>query len=226
MFCVSLIEKNIKDLEEKIRTLVSETDLFEIRADALSPLELSEEALIQLLSPGRKIVFTFRSPLEGGFRKAGFGERRKWLLFALSQKEVFLVDFEWQEFKDEPFSEEELEKVLFSYHLFDRGLKKGEGEKLLQEMAEKKVRWAKLVSTPFEKKEALYHLELIEYAKELGIRLISFGMGEVAKFTRIFCLFFGAPYTYVAASPECGAAPGQIDIYTAKKIYQTLTELF
>ncbi len=226
MFCVSLIEKNLRDLQNRFKELASFTDLFEIRLDALSPYELSEEGLRSFFKGGQKLVFTFRSPLEGGLRKVAKKEREKWLFWALSQKESFLVDFEWQEFKEYPFSPGELEKVLFSYHLFDRAFKPGEAEDILKEMSEKGVRWAKLISTPSAKEEALGHLELLQYASRLGIKLISFGMGEAGKFTRLLCLFFGSPYTYVAASADKKAAPGQVDITTAKKIYQNLKELF
>ena len=235
MFCVTLAEKSLSDIKTKIKNLIDITKLFEIRLDALS-LEWVDEEFFQELQkikdkyPELKLIYTFRSPREGGLKKVEFAKRKEILMKALYHSSAFLVDFEWNEFKEDEDlinqNEKYLEKMLFSYHLFDKGLELEEGKKLLEEMKEKKVKWAKIVSTPKELISALHHLELLDYAKKLGIKLISFGMGEKAKFTRILCLFFSSPFTYVASSKESAVAPGQIDIFTAKQLYNALKALF
>jgi len=228
VFCITIAENVLKAVKEKITLASKETGLFEIRVDALSPEQLTEEGLSSLLKEAPKLIFTFRSPLEGGLKDTPKSLREKWLTWALSQP-FFLIDFEWQEFK-ELFKGAEpslFEKVLFSYHNFSGTLNKAEFLKLLEEMAELGAKWVKLVPTPSTRAQAIELLELISLAKEkFGLNPVIFGMGEVAKFTRVLCLFFGSPYTYVVLKREETVAPGQLDIITAKRLYQSLKELF
>lgn len=92
-------------------------------------------------------------------------------------------------------------------------------------MKKRGIKRAKIVCMCKTLEESFRLLNLIFKAKEMGIELISFGMGEKGRLSRILSLFCGSPFTYVIFSKKEMVAPGQFDIKSAKKIYNTLKEI-
>jgi len=54
------------------------------------------------------------------------------------------------------------------------------------------------------------------YNNASKLNLIAFSMGEYGKMSRILCLFFGSPYTYVSLGKPI--APGQFSLDEIKSI--------
>jgi 3-dehydroquinate dehydratase-1 len=54
--------------------------------------------------------------------------------------------------------------------------------------------------------------------------VISIGMGELGRITRIAATLLGAPFTYAAIDKSRRAAPGQIDAAALKNIINMISE--
>ncbi|PMP93804.1 MAG: hypothetical protein C0169_07330 [Thermodesulfobacterium geofontis] len=224
MFCLTLAERNYKNLFEKIEKGSKYTDLFEIRADYLEELNFFE--LENILKLPYKFIFTFRSYEEGGYKKISDKIKLEWILWALKEN-FYLVDIEWKFFKKFFFQFKDLnfDKALISYHDFKNSPLERYLMRLLLHMKERGVKKAKIVYMSKNLEDSLKLMNLIFKAKEKGIELISFGMGEKGKLSRILSLFCGSPFTYVVLSKDEAVAPGQFDIKSAIKVYNLLKEM-
>lgn len=63
-------------------------------------------------------------------------------------------------------------------------------------------------------------LDLILEANKIEFPIISFGMGEVGKFSRISSLLYGAPFTFIAHNNN--SAPGQLTYEQINNIFDNL----
>ncbi|NAZ30807.1 MAG: type I 3-dehydroquinate dehydratase [Caldimicrobium sp.] len=177
-------------------------------------------------APSLKFIFTCRLPEEGGKRHVPEEERLKILKHCLEMG-AYLVDLEWKALQrfikkhgNPPFP---LDRTLVSFHDFhgtpnDRALKG-----LMKSLSQASVKLAKVVCFSEKPEDGLRLLSLIPYGRRLGIEVVAFGMGEKLSWTRIVSLILGAPFTYVSASKDAGTAPGQLDIISAKSLYEGLT---
>ncbi len=223
MFCLSLAEKDVISLKEKIKIASKEVSLIEIRADYLENLE--KDKLEDIFEEKVALLWTFRSPKEGGVKKISEKERLKWIKWALD-KEFKLVDVEWyffKKFKNE-FQENSYfpNKFLISYHNFEKTPSFKFLKGLLKNFYQEGIKQAKIVTMVKSFYEALKLLELIYEAKEKNLSLIAFGMGERGILSRILCLFCGSPFTYVVLEKEKALVPGQLDLVSAKKLYEEI----
>jgi 3-dehydroquinate dehydratase-1 len=177
-------------------------------------------------APSLKFIFTCRLPEEGGKRHLPEEERLRILKHCLEMG-AYLVDLEWKALQrfikkhgNPPFP---LDRTLVSFHDFrgtpnDRVLKG-----LVNSMRRASVKLAKVVCFSEKPEDGLQLLSLIPYGRRLGMEVVAFGMGEKLSWTRIVSLILGAPFTYVSANKDAGTAPGQLDIISAKSLYEGLT---
>jgi 3-dehydroquinate dehydratase-1 len=241
MFCLSVGEKTWSKILEVVRKNAHPslrsgqrlTPLFEIRLDYLED-ELSPESISSFIlscraerdAPSFKFIFTCRLPEEGGKRHVPEEERLRILKHCLEMG-AYLVDLEWKALQrfikkngNPPFP---LDRTLVSFHDFhgtpnDRALKG-----LMKSLSQASVKLAKVVCFSEKPEDGLRLLSLIPYGRRLGMEVVAFGMGEKLSWTRIVSLILGAPFTYVSASKDAGTAPGQLDILSAKSLYEGLT---
>jgi 3-dehydroquinate dehydratase-1 len=237
MFCLSIGEKTWsktlevvrKNAHPSLRSGQRLTHLFEIRLDYLED-DLSPGGISsffeKILNPSLKFIFTCRLPEEGGKRHLPEEERLRILKHCLEMG-AYLVDLEWKALQgfmkkhgNPPFP---LDRTLVSFHDFegtpnDRALKG-----LMKSLSQAFVKLAKVVCFSEKPEDGLRLLSLIPYGRRLGMEVVAFGMGEKLSWTRIVSLIFGAPFTYVSASKDAGTAPGQLDILSAKSLYEGLT---
>jgi len=83
-------------------------------------------------------------------------------------------------------------------------------QRILDEIEHAQPDIIKIVTTPTSLSDCLRILELYRPIVKPEIPLIAFAMGRLGKFTRVFSLFLGAPFAYVAHDYGRQAAPGQI----------------
>lgn len=227
MFCLTIAEKDLEKAYLKIESFCDKTDIFELRVDALEKISQEElEKFLKNLKDDLKLIFTIRSFKEGGFKRISLDIRKNWILWAI-RKPFYLVDIEWLLFKNyyEEISKNlsNYEGILVSYHNFKKKPKNKYLKNLLKEMKEKGVKKAKIVCWVKDEGEAEELLELIDFGKNLGMEVISFGMGENGKLSRVICLLKGAPFTYVCCHREEAVAPGQLDYFSAKDLFEKLS---
>ncbi|WP_028841817.1 type I 3-dehydroquinate dehydratase [Thermodesulfobacterium hveragerdense] len=225
MFCVSLAKTKINQVCEQIEKFSEITDLFEIRVDSLE--NPSKDEILKVFFYPFRFIFTLRTYREGGKAQVSPQSYADWILWALQQP-FYLVDVEWRYLKKYyklfDLTNSFYDKILVSYHNFNRTPEKGYLKRMLCEMGDKGVIKAKIVTMAKVFEDSLRLLDLIRFAKELGIELITFGMGDAGSLSRVLCLLAGSPFTYVAPSKEETVAPGQIDLLTAKTIYSNLLD--
>ncbi|MBS3796035.1 MAG: type I 3-dehydroquinate dehydratase [Candidatus Thorarchaeota archaeon] len=94
---------------------------------------------------------------------------------------------------------------------------------ILGEIEQKQPDIIKIVTTPSSLSDSLRILELHHPTVKPEIPLIAFAMGRLGKFTRVFSLFLGAPFTYVSHDYGRAAAPGQIPQTAMKDVLEVLT---
>ncbi len=227
MFALVIGEKEVEEIFHKIKEFSSETDLFEIRFDFLK--EWSEDIFKELESLPYRFIFTLRTHREGGVRKVSFEEYVSFLEKALERK-VFLVDVELEflpkiKEKAEGLFEKikNSSKVILSYHNFGHTPLDPTLRKVLKKILKIAPAYGKIVCYSEKFEDSLRLLNLIIQAKEKGVKLVAFGMGEAGRLSRILSLFIGAPFVYVSPPAQGKIAPGILDIKTAKTLYKELS---
>ena len=224
MFCITLAEKNYNSFIKCLERGCKYTNLFEIRVDFLDDFNISE--LKKLLKLPYRFIFTFRSYEEGGIKKVPEELKLKYISWALNEN-FYLVDLEWKLFKKfcSNFKNINFNKVLVSYHNFKKTPSDKSLYRLIREMSERGVKKAKISCMANSIEDSFRLLNLIFYAKKKNIELVSFGMGDKGKLSRILSLFCGAPFSYVVLPRKKTVAPGQLDIVLANSFYKTLKKL-
>jgi len=222
MFCITLAEGSLEEVEKVLKEAAVYTDLFELRVDYLKSLD--KKALEEFVKtyPEYKFVFTYRSKREGGVKRSSKKERLELSLWALD-KGFFLVDFEYQDVKgDEVIEKLRGRRVLLSYHDFKKPISQRLAKEILTFASANDVYWVKLVGMGRCLRDGIRALDFIFEGKEKGLKVISFCMGEKARISRILSLVCGSPYTYVVLKKEGKVAPGQFSITEARELYRAL----
>ncbi|MDM7202994.1 MAG: type I 3-dehydroquinate dehydratase [Thermodesulfobacteriaceae bacterium] len=226
MFCVVLAHKSWDGVYAQFEKVKNYSHLFEIRLDALDFPTL--EPLDALLNSPNKFICTFRAYEEGGFKNLPSLERWK-ILEKCLEKGAYLVDFEWKSFlkikdlikKNSYFPE----RILFSYHNFEKTPPLKTFKNLLKRGTKHGIKYFKITTFTENLDEAVEFLTLIKFGKELGLKVVAFNMGEKVKLTRLLNLFLGSPFTYVFPPSETPLAPGQMDIFEAKRLWEVLANV-
>ncbi len=212
MICISIADVTAAEAVK----LISENELCEVRIDKL---KLENDDIKSVFSARGKTIATYR-PSEGLSESA----RIESLLLAMQSGAAY-VDIEVE--TDDLFKTEIIKaakkyacKVIASYHDFAKTPVMRELEQILG--------WC-LESSPDIAKIACQVNSIEDNARLLSIyslnkNVISIGMGELGKITRIAATLLGAPFTYAAIDSSRKTAPGQIDTVTLKKIISMISE--
>lgn len=220
LICVPVAVKNPELLLEKVKSAVrSAPDLIEIRVDYLEDMNIDFMDIVSKASV--PLILTVRKRDEGGLFKFGEKKRVELLEKCIEAKPRF-VDLELNMSNSNLGRLLELAKrksveVILSFHSFKNTPKR---EILVQKIyaaAQKGARLVKLVTFARDITDNLVILSLPQEAHNLGVKIISFCMGERGIISRVLCPLFGSYLTY--ASLETSTAPGQIDLEVMRKIH-------
>jgi 3-dehydroquinate dehydratase type I len=226
LICVPVAVKSPEILLEKVKSAVRSTpDLIEIRVDYLEDMNVDFSDIVSKISV--PLILTVRRRDEGGLFKFGEKKRVKILEKCIEAKPRF-IDLELN------MSNSNLERllelarqnsvdVILSFHSFKSTPKKEILVQKIYEAAHKGAGLVKLVTFARDMTDNLVILSLPQEARNFGIKIISFCMGEKGIISRVLCPFFGSYLTY--ASIETSTAPGQIDLEVMRKIYTLLFSL-
>ena len=224
MFCITIAEPELEKIEKKLKEAVSHTELVEIRGDFFENVNRND--LIRILSNfDCKYIFTFRSKKEGGKKRVSWKKQFEWIDWALSQEIFYLVDLEY-ELALKVGKTERLKnhssKLLISYHNFKEVPPLKRLLAIIEFTKKLSANYCKIVCMVKNFCESLKLLSLIFEAKAKKVKLISFGMGEAGRLSRILSLLAGSPFTYVVLKEKEAVAPGQLSLNQAKELYETL----
>lgn len=206
MICVSIADLSV---DEAVKVIGS-NELSEVRLDRL---KFGDSDIRRLFSTENKTVATYR-PSES----VTDAQRKKTLIEAINAGATY-VDVEVEsedDFKNEVIEAARLKncRSIVSYHDFVKTPVISELEQIMKWCFESGCDIAKIAC----------HVDSIEGCSRLlslyscGKPVISIGMGEQGKITRIAAVLLGAPFTYASVDSSRQTAPGQIDSEKLKTI--------
>jgi 3-dehydroquinate dehydratase-1 len=209
MICVALSDTDF----DKCLDLVKKFDLTEIRLDLTGFNKLQVE---KLFSTGNKLIATYRPGIIPD-------KERKELLKVAINAGANYVDIEFETdygFKQEIISAA-LNKncdVIISYHNFDHTPSREQLKIIVSQSFDMGASMAKIACMVNKPEDNAALLSVYEPGK----RIVSVGMGELGKISRIAALFMGAEFTFASASDEFATAPGQISYTKLRTIVELL----
>lgn len=205
MICVSIAGVNADEACRIIRA----NELSEVRLDMI---DFTESDLERIFSSG-KTVATYR-PVQNLDNS-----KRKEILKAAIKYGATYVDIEVEnsdQFKSElkDAASQKSCKTIVSYHDYEKTPVMRELEQLISWCFERGADLAKIACRVDSTADAARLLSLYS----LGKPVISIGMGELGRITRVAAPLLGAPFTYASLDSTRETAPGQIDSVTLAKI--------
>ena len=208
MICVALSESNF----EKCLELSKKFELCEIRID-LCGFDVNQ--IQSIFSTGAKLIATCRP---GNISE----EQRKLLLVTAINAGATYVDVEFETeygFKQDIIATALSKKcaVIISYHNFESTPSREQLKIIVNQSFDMGAHVAKIACMCQKAEDNASLLSVYESGK----RIVSVGMGEFGKISRIAAPFLGAEFTFASATDEFATAPGQIS-YTKLR---TITEM-
>lgn len=209
MLCVSIAEKNIQSVLDKIKTY----EMAEIRIDALHNSSL--EKIEEIFSSHKNLIATFRpNGKENVFRID--------TLVKAIQSGAAYVDIELE---TEIKSIEKIFKIaknnncklIISYHNFKETPSIETLENVVKKCFKLGAHIAKIAVTVNNKKDN----SLINSLYTKFDNIVAIGMGNLGKISRLSSILCGAPFTFVCEG-EKNTAPGQITYKNFNKILKLL----
>ena len=217
MICLPVVENNIDEAIKKAEEYLKIADLVEFRIDFME--NVNEEDIEKLAK--YPCIITVRPDWEGGYWKEDNEKRLKLIKKAIEYNAKY-VDIELREkrnkeivkFRDETNSKT---KIIVSYHDFEKTPSKNELINIVEDSL--KIGDIAKFATMVNNKEDI--LNILEVINKYSGRVIGIGMGEKGKITRILGVYFGSILTFASYKGK-SSAPGQIDIFTLKKILELI----
>lgn len=221
--CVAIGKKSVYEALEAAEKVASLADVIEIRLDnmvqpACAPLVKNIDV---------PLLFTLRPTWEGGFFEGDEEARIDVLVEAIElgatyiDLELLAPDSSHARIREALKSSST--QLIISNHNFNETPAAKELSELLVKIKAKQADIGKIITTTNDYKDVLRLLTLQLEAEQLGLPLISFGMGQQGVISRLTTLQLGGYMTYCAADGEEGTAPGQIGVKKLREIYDILS---
>lgn len=197
MICVALSETNLNKCIE----LVQQFELSEIRIDLC---KFNAVQVKEIFSNGGKLIATCRpNPLTDNERKE--------LLITAIQNGASYVDVEIESdyaFKQAIITEARKNNctVIISYHNYENTPSAKQLQIIAQQCFDMGADVAKMACLCNVPEDNASILSVYQPNK----RIVSIGMGEMGKISRIAAIYMGAEFTFAAVSNQQVTAPGQI----------------
>ena len=212
--CISLTDKTTLEIVDHLIDLAPLADLFEIRADLISDLDM----LTILRARTRPLVFTCLPRSEGGQWPDDDANRHLRLLEAVKRGFDY-VDVNLRSDFTEVMVEKSGRGLIVSYHALDGMPDDLSG--LMAQMRERGADIAKIAARPRTLAEVGRLMAFAQSVAECGgIPLIPIAMGSLGLPSRLLGGRSGVPFTFAAAADGAEAAPGQIPAARMAKIFR------
>ena len=213
--CISIAENSSQKMKHILKDALKKSDYVEIRFDFLKKDDIPE-TLNDIKKDMKKLVCTLRPKSEGG-KFEGSEKERIAILKLIAEHNPFLLDIEFNTIKKNKelvrYLKSTKTKLLISWHDFKKTPKFSELKNMMSQM-NKFSQNVKIVTTAKTIDDSTRTLQL--YSIKGKNNLIAFAMGDNGRMSRILCLYFGSPYTYVSLGKP--VAPGQFNVDELKKI--------
>ena len=195
-------------------------DLIEIRLDMMESFDL--KALIQKAE--KPVIVTYRSKKEGGSGLAPYETRVRHLIHAIESGADF-VDVEFsmpQIYRQELLKSHGNSKLIISTHVTSKTPSKEKLEDHFRKMAATGADIVKFVTYANVVEDNLRVLGLIPLARNHGIDIIAFCMGQAGRISRISSLIMGGYLSFASIEAGQESASGQIPIKEMKEMLKML----
>jgi len=215
--CTPVVGKTVDEFIINLNKTQEISNLVELRVDSIEHLTIEDLRPIKAATK-KRAIFTCRRKDEGGDFDGIERDRMRILQRGIGLFEF--VDIELSTVKQADFSCDDNTKIILSYHNFDETPSYWVMQKIIFEMNKFKPDIVKIATMVQKEYEVSNIYRLLTNKPHEEARII-IGMGEKGRVTRILGPLLGGYLTY--ASTEFGeSAPGQIDVYDMKNIYNTL----
>ena len=209
MICVSLEVSNVSDSLKKLKAL----DLAELRLDKAS---LTGAEIKQLFSLPLDLIVTCRP----GFLSEE--DRKQYLLEAICYGAKY-VDLEIESpvaFKQDIISLARNKGclVILSYHNYQETPPAIELNRTVRQCFQEGADIAKIACQVNSGPDIISLFSLYGLEEAAAGKIISLGMGQKGKITRVAAPLLGAPFTYASFKPGSETAEGQLDRKSLKTI--------
>jgi 3-dehydroquinate dehydratase / shikimate dehydrogenase len=203
--CVAVGEAATAAVAARMAELAPWADLFEVRADYVSDLDLG--ALLRART--RPILFTLRSDAEGGRFPDRDSRARRRLLLEAVERGFELVDVEARAGFDDVVAAKKGRGLVLSWH--DMEGTPDDLQSIYERMAAEGPDVVKISVTARSVRDLGRLLALAaRHAADEAPRLVAIAMGPLGVASRILGGRYNAPFGFAAAASGRGTAPGQL----------------
>lgn len=211
MICVSINAENYDECE----SYLTQYSFIEFRLDNT---KMTDDEIRRLFNSSNKLIATCKA---GKYNEE---MRHKILLNAVKWGATYL-DIEYDtdlkrmnELKG--VAKKSFCKLIISYHNYEFTPEKSYLKNIINESLIMGADIVKIVCKP---KNELDNINLLSLYKNYPKgKLISLGLDNIGRITRVAAPFLGAPFTYASVEKDEETAPGQIDVHSLKKIYELM----
>ena len=220
---VSIMPRNIEEVQAIDVTRYEDTDIIEWRADFLA-----KEAILQVAPAvfekfaGRELLFTLRTRSEGGEIDLSSEEYVQIIKDVTQLYQPDYVDFEYYTHKDVFDQMLDFPNLVLSYHNFQET-----PDNMMEILSELTSLTPKVVKVSVMAHTEQDVLDLMNYTR--GFKTlnpeqdyVTISMGKIGKVSRITSDVTGSSWSF--ASLDVASAPGQISLSNMKKIREILNE--
>jgi 3-dehydroquinate dehydratase / shikimate dehydrogenase len=203
--CVSIAETTSFQVVEAVARAAEWADLIEIRADAITDLDINFSSLFQ--NHSKPIIFTLRSRAEGGAYSGSERKRMETILQA-ARSGADYVDIEFSASWQLILQSVPHERVILSCH-FPEGTPEGLIP-LADEMAASGAGILKIAVRAQSLEDNLRIKELLEHGRERDFNLCALAMGREGIPSRILGPCWGSWMTFASMPGSDATAEGQL----------------
>ncbi|CAE6504417.1 MAG: type I 3-dehydroquinate dehydratase [Candidatus Nitrosotenuis sp.] len=212
--CATVAESTPRRVLAVVSDALKKSDYVEIRFDFLKPEKVPEALHLVRRYLGR-CVCTLRPKSEGG-RFEGSEEERISILKLIAEYGPYLLDVEFstisKNMRLRNYIRSTGSEILVSWHDFGGTPRHSKLQQMLRKMR-KFSRNVKIVTTANTVADTVSVMSLY---RQKDVNLIAFAMGSAGQISRILCMQFGSPYTYVSLGRP--VAPGQMSLAQVKSM--------
>jgi len=201
---------------DAVHSIESYADLFEVRIDLIG--DKWPELVPHIHKPW---IATNRLAAEGG-RCMGSEDARIAELLRAVDLGASIIDIELAApgLKDVmKVTEGRVERII-SYHNFNETLPPEQLEAIISRQQESGADICKVVTTANTMQDNITVLTLVR--ETVGIKIVSFAMGEIGQVSRVLSPLAGAYFTFASMGQGKESAPGQITAEELREIYRCL----
>jgi 3-dehydroquinate dehydratase-1 len=211
MICVSINAENYDDCE----SYLTQYSFIEFRLDNT---KMTDDEIRRLFNASNKLIATCRSG------KYDDEMRHKILLNAVKSGASYVdigYDTDLKRMNElKSVAKKSFCKLIISYHNYENTPEKSYLKNIINESLRMGADIVKIACKPINETDNINLLSLYKnYPKG---KLISLGMDNIGRITRVAATFLGAPFTYASVEKDEETAPGQIDVHSLKKIYELM----